>query len=290
MKAIQFLILNVTLISISLYSFAQEIPDFYHQIPDIKPKTLLYKVTPQDSLFVDVYYPTDFKQGDKKPAIVFYFGGGWVNGTRDHFKKQSQYLASKGMISITADYRIQSIHNTTPIEAMQDARSAMRWVKQNAESLGIDLEKLAAGGGSAGGHLAAVTATLDNYDDPNDDLSISTKPKALVLFNPVIDTTPKGYGAEKMGKDKKKASPARHVKKGLPPTIIFHGTADVTVPFENVKRFEQLMIKKGNECVLIPFEGQAHGFFNYKEGNEKYFEETVKRMETFLREKGYLSK
>ncbi len=262
---------------------------FKEAIPEVTPLTKLYKVTPQDSLFADIYYPPNFKTGDKKPTIVFFFGGGWVGGNRDHFLGQSRYLANKGMIAITVDYRIKKEHNTSPIEAMQDARSAMRWVKANADELGVDLEKLAAGGGSAGGHLAAITATLNQFDAETDDKSISCKPKLLVLFNPVIDTTPQGYGAEKMGKNQKKASPVHHVKKGLPPTIIFHGTEDTTVPFENVQRFERLMTKKGNVCELLAYEGQKHGFFNYRKGTEVYFEKTVKAMEEFLVKHGYLN-
>lgn len=271
------------------YAFCQtDAQQFEAAIPEIQPITKLYKVTPQDSLFVDIYYPENFKKGENRPAIVFFFGGGWVGGNRDHFQKQSRYLADKGMIAITVDYRIKSKHETSPIEAMEDARSAMRWVKANAKDLGIDLNKLAAGGGSAGGHLAATTATINRFDDKEDDTSISCKPKLLVLFNPVIDTTPKGYGAKKMGKNQKKASPVHHVKKGIVPTIIFHGTEDTTVPFENVKRFEELMKKKRNECELIAFEGQKHGFFNYKKGTEEYFEKTVKAMERFLKKYNYL--
>jgi len=269
-------------------AFCQSPEQFEAAIPKLEPITKLYKVTLQDSLFADIYYPKDYSQGEKRPTIVFFFGGGWVGGNRDHFQRQSRFLANKGMIAITFDYRIKSEHNTTPVEAMEDARSAMRWVKVNAKDLGVDTEKLAAAGGSAGGHLAAVTATLNEFDAKEDDTSISCKPKLLVLFNPVIDTTPKGYGAKKMGKNQKKASPVHHVKKGIVPTIIFHGTVDTTVPFENVKRFEELMKKKGNECELIAYEGQKHGFFNYRKGTEEYFEKTVKAMEEFLMKHDYL--
>ena len=278
------------LLTQSFWLLAQNTPlEFEASIPKIEPQTQLYKVTPQDSLYADIYYPKDFKEGEKRPAIVFFFGGGWVGGNRDHFQRQGRYLADKGMIAITVDYRIRSVHETSPIEAMEDARSAMRWVKANADELGVDLDKLAAGGGSAGGHLAAVTATLNQFDAETDDTSISCKPKLLVLFNPVIDTTPKGYGAEKLGKNQKKASPVHHVKKGIPPTLIFHGTEDTTVPFENVQRFERLMKKKGNTCELLAYERQKHGFFNFRKGTEEYFEKTVKAMEAFLVKHGYLN-
>jgi acetyl esterase/lipase len=286
MKYLLTIIFAFTFLS---YISAQSSPQaFEAAIPLIEPTTKLYKVTPQDSLFADIYYPENFTQGKKKPAIVFFFGGGWVGGDRNHFQRQSRYLASKGMIAITVDYRIKSEHNTSPIEAMEDAKSAMRWVKKNANELGVDVNKLAAGGGSAGGHLAAVTATINQFNAKEDDSSISAKPNLLVLFNPVIDTTPKGYGAKKMGKNQKKASPVRHVKKGIVPTIIFHGTADTTVPFENVERFEKLMKAKGNECKLIAYKDQKHGFFNYRKGVEAYFEKTVKAMEDFLRKYKYI--
>jgi len=141
---------------------AQSVDSTAHRI-----KNFTYKNTAQADLTLDVYYPAE-PSDEALPAIVFFFGGGWVGGSRQHFAPHSQYLASRGMIAITADYRIRNEHGTTPQQAVQDARSAMRYVKQKAKMLGIDTTRLAAGGGSAGGHLALSTVTLQGFDDPSD--------------------------------------------------------------------------------------------------------------------------
>ena len=85
----------------------------------------------------------------------------------------------------------------------------------------------------------------------------------MILHNPVIDTTERGYGLKEVGETRKlEISPCHHVRKGIPPTLIFHGTADKTVPFENVERFTKLMKDAGNICTLVHFNGKGHGFFN----------------------------
>jgi acetyl esterase/lipase len=83
------------------------------------------------------------------------------------------------------------------------------------------------------------------------------------------------------------------VRKGLPPTIIFHGTADTTVPFENAERFTRLMTAAGNLCVLVPFEGKGHGFFNGKLSRPSSdgvdYNLTVLRTIEFLTVRGYIA-
>ena len=193
------------------------------------------------------------------------------------------------MVAISAEYRIKSKHGTTPFECVADGKSAIRYVRTHAEELGIDPRKIVASGGSAGGHVAACTGVIEGFDEDGEDTSVSSKPNVMVLFNPVIDTTERGYGANKLKGQEKTLSPAHHVVKGIVPTIIFHGTADTTVPFENVERFCRKMNEADNECRLVPYEGMKHGFFNYtKEKDHKSFNDTVRRTEEFLRKLGYL--
>jgi acetyl esterase/lipase len=92
----------------------------------------------------------------KKPAIVFFFGGGWSSGSPAQFEKQSQHFAKRGMIAIAVDYRVKSRHGVQVVECVKDAKDAIAWVRKNATRLGIDPDKIAASGGSAGGHLAAA--------------------------------------------------------------------------------------------------------------------------------------
>jgi acetyl esterase/lipase len=193
------------------------------------------------------------------------------------------------MVAISAEYRVKSRHGTTPFECVADGKSAVRYLRQHADELGIDPDRLVAAGGSAGGHVAACTATIPGYDEEGEDISISSRPNALVLFNPVVDTTKLGYGANRFDGDPTVLSPVHHVTAGLPPTIIFHGTADTTVPFENVERFSEKMHAAGNDCTLVPFQNKKHGFFNDgRDPDNRSYNETVAQMDAFLRTRGFL--
>jgi len=254
----------------------------------VRPRAVVFKTVGKVQLRLFVYEPAGHKPTDRRPAIVFFFGGGWRGGSPRQFHQHSRYLASRGMVAMTAEYRVGGRHKVKPFKCVADAKSAVRWIRANAATLGIDPDRIAAGGGSAGGHLAAATAFLDGFDDPTDDATVSAKPNALVLFNPVIDTTPKGYGSERLGDQAEAMSPVHHVRKGAPPTIVFHGKADRTVPFENVQRFEKRMKAVGARCELMAFEGKGHGFFNYgRDGGMAYFE-SVRAADQFLVSLGYL--
>ena len=198
------------------------------------------------------------------PAIVLFFGGGWSSKNIEQFEEFCKLFAARGMICMAPDYRVSSVERTSPYEAVADAKSAVRWVRANAASLNIDPNRIIVGGGSAGGHIAACAEIITGYDEPGEDLSVSSRANLLYLLNPVVDTTPDGFGSGKFTPETwKDLSPVHHIASGLCPTIIFHGTADTTVPFENVERFTQIMHDNGNICKLVPFPGKTHGFFNH---------------------------
>ena len=222
----------------------------------------VYKNTLQGELKMNVFKPKNYKSSGKIPVVVFFFGGGWTSGSPKQFYQQARYFADKGILAISAEYRIFGKYKTSPFECVSDGKSAIRYVREHATELGIDPKKVIASGGSAGGHVAVCTGVINGYDETTENLKISSVPNAMILFNPVVDTTEKGYGAKKVAKRETEVSPTNHVTKGVPPTLIFHGTADQTVPFENAERFTKLMQDAGNTCELVPFEGQDHGFFN----------------------------
>ncbi len=250
-------------------------------------RTLVYKAVEGDDLELHVFSPRGRKPGARRPAIVFFFGGGWVGGTPAQFYPHSRYFALRGLVAISAQYRTRNSHGTDPFACIADGKSAIRWIRAHADQLSIDPDRIVAAGGSAGGHVAASTTLLQGLDEEGEDLSISSRPQVLMLFNPVIDTTEKGYGAEKLGSRQIEVSPVHHVRGGLPPAIVFHGTADTTVPFENVERFCLLMAKAGNRCTLVPYEGKAHGFFNRATDLDAYLDTTA-RADNFLKALGYL--
>ncbi len=249
--------------------------------------TKTYKTIGEDvNLQLHIFNPADHKVTDKSPAIVFFFGGGWSSGTPAQFARQSQYLASRGMVAICAEYRTKRSHKTTPFECVKDAKSCVRWVRKNAKDLGIDGTRIAAGGGSTGGHLAAATATLTGFNEDKDK-SISCIPNALVLFNPVFDNGPDGYGYEKVKEQYKQFSPIDNIKKGLPPTLVMLGTKDHLIPVKTAERFKALAEKVNSRCDLKLYEGQKHGFFNYNKNPEMHLKTTAD-MDEFLTSIGYL--
>lgn len=249
----------------------------------------VYKTTDQGDLHLNIYKPEGWKATDSRPAIVFFFGGGWTGGNPSQFEPHCKHLASKGMVACTAEYRIKSKHQTTPFECVADGKSAVRWIRQHASELGVDPNRIAAGGGSAGGHVAACTGTVTGFEAEGENKKISSVPNAMALFNPVVDTTETGWkgGPKRLGERCKEISPVHFVRKDLPPTIIFHGTADKTVLFENVERFTEKMNNQGNRCELVAYKDQGHGFFNLGKNKDTY-EDTIVKLDQFLTSIGYL--
>ena len=217
---------------------------------------------------------------------MLFFGGGWNGGSPPAFYPQSAYFASRGMVAIAPDYRTKSGQGTSPYDAVTDGKSAIRWVRAHAAELGIDPNRVAAGGGSAGGHLAASAGIVPGLDEPDEDAAISSVPNALVLWFPVIDTSEKGYGHKRLGERWKEISPADHVRPALPPTIIFHGTADKIVPYQNEVDFTKLMKEAGNRSELVTIEGAGHGFARLLQ--TKAANTALRQADIFLASLGYL--
>lgn len=257
--------------------------------------TFYYKTTQQGKLKMDLFKPKNHKVSDKRPVIIFFFGGGWTGGTTKQFYQQSRYFSEKGLLAISAEYRIFNKHKTTPFESVSDGKSVVCWVREHAAELGVDPDRVIGSGGSAGGHVAACSGIINGYDEKNENLACSSIPNVMILFNPVIDTTEKGYGTKKVGEARKTdISPCHHVKSGIPPTLIFHGTKDKTVPFENVERFTKLMKEAGNVCKLVPFPDKGHGFFNgsffRKKNTDEDFYLIMKASLEFLAKHNFISK
>jgi len=246
----------------------------------------LYKQIDTTKLLLEVYYPEQVEARKTYPAMVFFFGGGWIGGDRTHFVNHAKYFSKRGIVSFLVDYRTKNKNKTTPFESLKDAKSAIRFIRKNALRFHIDSTKIIASGGSAGGHLAAATALIENYNEDTDNLSFNCVPNALVLFNPVIDNGPGGYGFERIGDDYKNFSPLHNIKKGAPPTIIFLGTNDVLIPVVTAEYYKKVMDKVESRCNLKLYEGEGHGFFNYK--NFESYKKTVIEADKFLVSLGYL--
>lgn len=264
-------------------------PDRWDRQPLLTSKTVLtterlYKSTPQGDLKLHIWSPET--EGADRPCIVFFFGGGWTSGDYRQFARQSAYLASRGMIAASAEYRIRKKHNTTPDTCVEDAKSAIRWVRKHAKELGIDPAKVIAAGGSAGGHLAAATALLPGFDAIDDDLSVSAIPNALVLYNPVVNPSLsiRNVVRSKKGHDITKAiSPTLFIHDRTPPTLLFYGSEDDAL----LQGTEYLSRAKhqGLDVELWIAPAQQHGFFNER----PWLEITTWYLDRYLSRLGYLT-
>lgn len=264
----------------------QSITDDYQE-PDLKitkqvnqpHSDFVYKTIGSVNLKLFVYQPSA-SSNTKQTAIILFHGGAWTNGAPVQFQHQAANLAGHGIVSITVEYRLKKTHGTTPFEALADAKSAIRWVRAHATELKIDPNRIIAAGGSAGGQLAVATAVIDQYDEPTDNLTVSSKPNALVLFNPVLDM--KKWG-KRFGLDMLAISPLQQLHKPLPPTIIFQGTSDIVAPYSITVDFvNKAQSLKSPDVRLIPYEKREHGFFNKDMDANSDFKTTLKRAYDFI--------
>ncbi len=258
----------------------------------LKPDTTtIYKTVDSPlgpvELKIHGFLPKGYKASDKRPAIVFFHGGGWYGGTPDHFYPQSRYFALRGMVCFSAQYRLINANKTSPRECVVDGKSAIRWVRQHASELGVDPTRILAGGGSAGGHVAAATALCKGFNDVGGDLNISPRPEALILFNPVFDNGPKGF-AHSLVKDYwKEISPIDNIDGNAPPTIVILGTKDKFIPVATAERYKRIMEEAGVRCYLHLYQDKLHGFYNIWIGKED-MTKTLLEVDAFLSSLGYL--
>jgi acetyl esterase/lipase len=217
--------------------------------------TYTYKTTGAEALKLDIFSP-EIKDGAGKslPVIILFHGGGWRSGGRGSFRWQCRYLAQHGIVGVTADYRFidknaQGVGSTKEI-CIWDAKSAVRWVRSHAGELHINPDKVILGGGSAGGHLATMVALDTTMNDPTDDVTISTKALALVLFNPAYRIHEKAM-----------SEPYNRVSSATPPTIMFFGRDDATWKPGGDSLYA-LLKQKGIKSEMWIADGQAHAFFN----------------------------
>jgi acetyl esterase/lipase len=243
-----------------------------------------FKTTPTRTLSLHHYRPVGWQASQRYPAIVFFHGGGWQSPNITQFIWQAEHYRNRGLVAILAEYRVGSVDGTTVEAAILDARSAMRHLKANAGSYGIDPARIVAAGGSAGGHLALGCSMFNSYPpEPADPLNVDPTPAATINFNPVVDTTaPDGFGGGYFTSQPQLGSPADLVRSGLPPSLVMHGTSDSTIPFQQASAFVQSMKNSGNDCELVAYNEQGHGFFN----GEPYRSLTIAQADAFLEARG----
>ncbi|QDT05689.1 Acetylxylan esterase precursor [Rubripirellula lacrimiformis] len=237
------------------------------------------------TLKIDWTRPADWKASDRRPAVVFFHGGGWVGGAPGQFAAHSEELAKLGMVCFRAQYRLLPKKNPIkPDRCIEDASDAIRYIRSHAAEFGIDPDRVAAGGGSAGGHLAAFLGMMDDVAVDG----VSRKPNALLLFNPVYDNGPGGWGTGRVGDAYADYSPAHNITSDDPPAIVFLGTADSLIPVATGKKFQAESRAAGLKSDLHLYEGQPHGFFNATRDGGKHYRDTMAKTIDFLKSNGWI--
>jgi acetyl esterase/lipase len=258
----------------------------------------IYKTINGKDLTADMFYTASTRQNKFNPAIVFFHGGGWAYGKPSEFHTTCARYARKGFVTFSIDYRLSitadgKVPNPdiTPAECVMDARSAMRWVRENASAFHIDPDKIIAAGQSAGGQLALGTAMFDNINEPSDNMDISPVPDALLLFSSNLNTI-EAWCEWLLGERRGEIwsiSPYHNLRPGLPPAIEFHGTEDCMVPIYIMNLFKEKTLSLGNYFESVVYEGRGHYL---GEGNQLYStyynEETLIKADEFLKKFNFI--
>lgn len=237
-----------------------------------------YKTIRGKELKMDVFLPEGYTSGDHRyPAILFFHGGSWNGGKVSWHYPDCEYWSRRGMIAVSVDYRLRDRDQVeVPLECVRDARSAVRFLRQNAEELKVDVDRVVVAGGSAGGQMAAAVAMIDRVNDQSDDLSIPGKPNAVVMYNPYF-------------KCQEDLSPPNFIVPGLPPMISFLGSEDPAITVENLKAFHDELIRAGNDSEFYVGKGGKHGFCIGIRDQNRFFYWSLELVDAFLVKHGILS-
>jgi acetyl esterase len=259
-------------------------------------------VGPESQVFATRGTTTDLKiyvfspQGAKvspRAAIVLFYGGGWVAGEPSWAFGRAQHFAERGMVAIAAQYRLSDQKEITPVDAVEDADDAIRWVRSHASEFGVDPNRIAGYGWSAGAHLAACAAIIKSPSEKQ----VSCVPDALVLESPAVAASSDGWFRRLLGSKAKPEdlSPDEHIRSGLPPTIIVEGREDTVTPLTGVQRFVDRMKASNNRCELYVFEGAGHLFTpvgiaddGYPKPDPTIEAAAFSKLDTFLVSLGYM--
>jgi acetyl esterase len=247
----------------------------------------IYQRRDQGDLLAHVFLPPRPVQGPR-PVVVFFHGGFWEASMPTQFVPHCLHFASRGAVAVAAETRVFSKHGTGALEAIEDSRALIRWLRENAETLDLDPARITVGGSAGGAFLALLTALPKEKDLPPVD-GVDCRPQALILFSSLVNTSTKGQASGRFPSAKiaKKLSPISLVRSKLPPMLIFHGKNDRITPFDEIVRFRRKLRWRRNFCELVDFDRADHSFFNFNVSH-LHFELTLEAADRFLIKHGLL--
>lgn len=277
MKNLPFAILLSTLICLS---------HAYGQLPETPPEGKIYHYKDEGGKRseIEIHFPAGHNVSKSRvPGIIMFHGGGWKRGDRKQFRFLCHYFAQRGLVAATAHYELanraalkKGAFPSPKRVCIRDAKSAIRWFKQNADELGIDPERIIGGGGSAGAHIVLLATLNPGLNHPDDPRNIDTSVQAYLLFNPALKTS----------QDRKDAEVylEAHLKRDIPPMVVFWGTNDNWLKgWKNAyEAMEALGASSSVEWWTAV--GEGHAFFN----NEPWKSLTLIQADRFLVKHGLL--
>ena len=249
-----------------------------------KGKVYVYKEVDGMTREMEIFFPKDHDPSKKSvPGVIMFHGGGWGSGSRVMFSYQCNYFASRGLVAATVTYKLakKAVANKTKGTesrkrvCITDAKSAIRWYKQNADELGIDPKRIIAGGGSAGGHISLLATTNPGLNDPADPKEYDATVAAYLLFNPALSAGD--------AKDPQ-VDFLRHLKADFPPAIVFFGSEDNWMKKGWVPASEKMKSLGIKSTDLRIAEGMGHAFFN----RQPWADITLIAADKFLKEHGFI--
>lgn len=302
--------LVLTLLTVPMLATAvAEAPNLAALMKEPPSEQFVYAKRGETDLVLHVFRPADAKPGERRPAIMFIHGGGWIGGTPDLFMSLARYFAARGMVGVNITYRLAKPGETTVADCITDCRSALRYIRAHAAELGIDPDRIAVAGDSAGGHLAAVLGTMPGFDAPGEDTSVNGFANAMILYNPIVDMTEDDWirfavGGPALADRKntprpadeasvalaKSLSPLFFVAPGQAPSLLIHGKGDHVVKISQAERFAEAAKAAGNRCDFLPLgEEVGHAFIlpDYK-SDEPFVVENIHVTDRFLKSLGWL--
>lgn len=224
----------------------------------------IYKKVNGFELEMHIFLPDTTIFKGNRPTIVYFHGGSWSEGKPDRFWlfETAKEYTKKGWVATAVEYRIKGKQGTYPFESVKDAKSAIRWLRKNAEKYKIDAIKIVATGNSAGGHLALATTLIDNWNEKSDNLNISAIPNVIIVNSGVYDLTvnnAKWITEYSENKDLvNEISPNHLIKKVKTKMLLIHGEKDRNCSYESATNFYDAMKLLENDIELHTIKGASH--------------------------------